>query len=204
MPKPAPALIWFRRDLRLADNPALSAAVAGGKRVVPLYILDEESEGVCPPGGASRWWLHHSLTALGDALVARGASLVLRRGPAARVIREVLKDTGADAVFWNRLYDPGSVVRDTAIRQSLADAGIAAESHNASLLIEPWKIATKAGAPFRVFTPFWKALRQRDDIGHPLPAPERPRQHARTRDPPPAAEALALSVTLALRAPYHP
>jgi deoxyribodipyrimidine photo-lyase len=89
------------------------------------------------------------------------------------VIREVLKDTDADAVFWNRLYDPGSVVRDTAIRQSLADAGIAAESHNASLLIEPWKIATKAGAPFRVFTPFWKALRQRADIALPLAAPER-------------------------------
>jgi deoxyribodipyrimidine photo-lyase len=170
---PAPVLLWFRRDLRLNDNPALDAAVTGGKPVIPLYVHDEESPGIRPLGGASRWWLHHSLARLGDALAERGVSLVLRHGVAAAVIDALVEETGAGAVYWNRLYDKPAIDRDGAIKKALKDRGLAVESFNASLLIEPWKIATKGGTPFRVFTPFWKALSAGYEPQRPLPAPEK-------------------------------
>jgi deoxyribodipyrimidine photo-lyase len=173
LPKPAPVILWFRRDLRLADNPALAAAVATGKPLLPLYIHDTETPGIRPPGGASRWWLHHSLACLGNHLAGRGEALILRRGPAAAVIADVVAETGANAVYWNRLYDKPSIDRDSAIKKALKADGIAAESFNATLLIEPWRIATRAGQPFRVFTPFWKALSATVEPQRPLPAPEK-------------------------------
>ncbi len=169
----APVILWFRRDLRLADNPALAAAVATGRPVLPLYVHDTETPGIRPPGGASRWWLHQSLAGLGGDLAERGAALVLRRGPAAHVIADIVKETGADAVFWNRLYDRPAIDRDSGIKRALKGRGLAAESFNASLLIEPWAIATKGGTPFRVFTPFWKALSAAVEPQRPLPAPEK-------------------------------
>jgi len=167
---PAPVLLWFRRDLRLADNPALAAAVATGRPVLPIYIHDEETPGLRPPGGASRWWLHHSLASLRETLAERGATLILRRGPAAAVIDAIVAETGADAVFWNRLYDKPAIDRDSGIKQALKDHGLTVESFNASLLIEPWEIATKGGTPFRVFTPFWKALQSTVAPRRPIPA----------------------------------
>jgi len=151
------SLVWFRQDLRLADNPALAAACARGA-VVAIYILDEASEGVRPLGGASRWWLHHSLAALDRAL---GGKLVLRRGDPARVLDELIAETGADAVFWNRLYDAASVARDASIKAALRGKGVEVRSFNASLLFEPWEIKTGADAPYKVFTPFWRAAYQR-------------------------------------------
>jgi len=163
---PQPLIVWFRQDLRLADNPALLAAVASGAPVVPLYVLDDDTAGAWRLGGASRWWLHESLRALAADLAARGASLVLRRGPADRVVAAVVAEIGAGAVHWNRSYDPLAIDRDTRIKADLRERNIAAESHDAALLFEPWRIATGGGAPYRVFTPFHKACLA---VGEPTP-----------------------------------
>jgi deoxyribodipyrimidine photo-lyase len=168
-----PSIVWFRQDLRLADNPALTAALARGAPVVPVFVLDEDTEGMRAMGGASRWWLHHSLSALADDLAARGCTLVLRRGAAARVIATLADETGAGAAFWNRCYEPGAVARDTAIKSALQERGIVAESFNGSLLMEPWALKTGQGGPYKVFTPFWKRLRAQYAPPPPETLPER-------------------------------
>lgn len=169
----SPTLVWFRRDLRLTDNPALSAALARGRPVIPVFVLDDEDAGIWAPGGASRWWLHHSLESLAEALETRGGSLILRRGVAAAAIERLVSETGADAVYWNRRYEPWATARDEAIKTELKRRGIEARSFNASLLCEPWEIRTGTGGPYKVFTPFWRALRRQLDIGAPSPAPDR-------------------------------
>src|SRR6476660_1219774 len=114
------SIVWFRNDLRLADNPALIAGLGSGRAVVPVYVLDEETEGVRPPGAASRWWLHHSLQSLDAFLHALGSRLVLRRGPAEQAIAELTAECDAEAVYWNRIYDQHSRERDTRLKQDLA------------------------------------------------------------------------------------
>ena len=167
-----PIIVWFRQDLRLSDNPALAFAAKSGRPVVCLYILDDETPGNWKWGGAARWWLHHSLTALGKALGRHdGGGLVLRRGPADKVLKTALQETGAEAVTWNRCYEPFAVARDKKLKAELTCEGIAVESFNAALLFEPWEICSKEGKPFRVFTPFWKALREKTEPGNPRPAP---------------------------------
>lgn len=153
----APVIVWFRQDLRLDDNPALLAAAATGKPVLPLYILDDVTPGKWAPGGASRWWMHHSLEALAASLARAGLTLTLKRGPAGPLLDQVIAASGADAVFWNRCYEPYAVTRDTALKAALKARGLDVQSFNAALLCEPWTVATKAGAPFKVFTPFWRA-----------------------------------------------
>ena len=147
--------MWFRRDLRLADNPALSWAIRTGRPILPVFILDEDA-GPRPIGGASRWWLHGSLHALGSALEHLGNRLILRRGPAGATLAALVRETGASAIVWNRLYDPACIRRDTAIEVQCKKAGVATRSFNAALLFEPWAIQTGSGAPYRVFTPFWR------------------------------------------------
>ncbi|MDD3446121.1 MAG: deoxyribodipyrimidine photo-lyase, partial [Zavarzinia sp.] len=170
----SPILLWFRRDLRLADNPALAHAVASGRPVLPLFILDDEAA----PGAAARWWLHHSLTALADDLQRIGLPLLLRRGRAADVLDAVVAETGAGVVMWNRLYHPAAVARDKVIKQDLRARGIMVQSHDGALLFEPWTIRNKAGAPFKVFTPFWRACLAAPEPAPPTPAPRR--AHAAT------------------------
>jgi deoxyribodipyrimidine photo-lyase len=165
-----PTIVWFRQDLRATDNPALAAAAARG-RVVPLYIRDES--GPWALGGASRWWLHHSLVALGQDLARRGSALVLRSGAAADVLAQVVAETGADAVFWNRCYEPAAIARDRAIKADLAQRGLAAQSFNASLLFEPWTVATRTGGSYGVFSPFWRACLAQPEPAQPTPAPAR-------------------------------
>lgn len=167
------ALLWFRRDLRLADNPALAAAIASGLPVVPVYIHAPEEEAPWSPGAASHWWLHHSLAALDADLRARGSRLILRRGPSARTLDALIDETGARQVLWNRLYEPAIVARDTAIKANLRQRGIDARSFNANQLIEPWEIATGGGGPYRVFTPFWRNLSARITPIAPTAAPAR-------------------------------
>jgi deoxyribodipyrimidine photo-lyase len=167
------AIFWFRRDLRLADNPGLVAALDAAETVLPVYVWSPEDEGDWAPGGAARWWLHHSLAALDAALRARGSRLLLRAGPAAAVLAGLVADTGAEAVFWNRLYDPLVAERDAAIKQRLREMGLAARSFKAGVLHEPWELNTAAGDPYRVFTPFWKAAQSRGEPGPPLPPPGR-------------------------------
>lgn len=168
-----PAIVWFRQDLRLADNPALLAAVERGGPVVPVYIWSPQEEGDFAPGAASRWWLHHSLAGLDAALRKRGSRLVLRQGPLLRQLRAVAKETGAAAVFWNERYEPDAFSRDQEIRAALAADGIEGETTNGALLFEPWTIRNKAGNPYQVFTPFWKACLAVGDPPAPAPAPAR-------------------------------
>lgn len=163
----SPSLVWFRDDLRLADNPALRAAIDRGEPVVALYVLDEESSGIRPLGAAARWWLHHSLASLDERLRERGGALVLRRGPAGRVVRETVADVGAGAVFWNRRYGGAEREIDSALKSSLRAEGLEVESFAASLLHEPWTVTTGSGTHYSVFTPFWRACLA-------LPAPRAP------------------------------
>lgn len=167
------ALIWFRRDLRLGDNPALTAACALGGQVIPVYIDAPEEEGAWPAGAASRWWQHHSLAALEASLKERGSRLIVRRGPSHRALAQLIEETHATHIFWNRLYEPATLKRDQAIKQQLRAKGIEVENTNALLLFEPWEIAKHDGAPYRVFTPFWKVCLQTGITQLPLAPPQR-------------------------------
>ena len=169
----APVITWFRQDLRLADNPALAAALATGQPVLCLYIHDDETPGIWRSGGASRWWLHQSLQALSDDIEHIGGSLILRRGGAEDVLLRLVAETKATAVFWNRCYEPFAVERDKRLKTKVTQVGVRAESANGSLLFEPWEVRTGAGTPFKVFTPFWRAACALPGAGRPLPAPRR-------------------------------
>jgi deoxyribodipyrimidine photo-lyase len=165
------AILWLRRDLRLGDNPALVRALATCEQVVPVFVHAPEEEGDWYPGGASRWWLHHSLAALDRTLRSRGARLVLRRGPSLDALRRLAVETGATHVFWNRLYEPATIARDRTIKQALREDGLSVESHKGSLLFEPWEVRKGDDGPFRVFTPFWKACLRAGFPGGIEPAP---------------------------------
>jgi deoxyribodipyrimidine photo-lyase len=162
-----PTVVWFRNDLRLADNPALAAAAKLGP-VVPVYILDDTAP-PRPLGSAARWWLEGSLRSLGRDLAARGAPLILRRGPAEAVLKSVIAETGARRAHWNRLYDAGSIARDAALKSGLRERGLQVQSFNAALLNEPWTVKTGAGGAYRVFTPYWRAARALADDAVPCP-----------------------------------
>jgi deoxyribodipyrimidine photo-lyase len=166
----APSILWLRQDLRLFDNPALAAAAQRKRPILPVYILDDETSAEWRIGSASRWWLHRSLTSLAAAFGTIGLPLILRRGRAPDVVAELSKEAGADTVFWNRTYEPHAIARDTALKQSLTARGVAVASFNAALLHEPWTVKTKQGEPYKVFTPFWQALRQ-EPPPTPLPVP---------------------------------
>jgi deoxyribodipyrimidine photo-lyase len=168
----APSLLWFRQDLRLADNPALIAAADRKSLIVAVYVLDDDAPGKWKMGGASRWWLHHSLKSLMADLKRLGIPLVLRRGSAKTVIPELATEIGASAVFWNRCYEPFAVARDTKIKSALTNAGVAVESFGATLISEPWTVKTQSGTPFRVFTPFWNAVHKDRQPAKPQGAPK--------------------------------
>jgi deoxyribodipyrimidine photo-lyase len=172
-PGAAPAIVWLRQDLRLADNPALHAACRRGGPVVPVFIWAPKEDGVWPLGGASRWWLHQSLGRLARDFRAAGIELVIRRGVSLAELLRVIKATGAEAVFWNRRYEPAIVARDRKVEEALRARGLQAESCNGALLHAPGAIRNKAGQPFRVFTPFWSACLAFGEPGAPLPAPRR-------------------------------
>jgi deoxyribodipyrimidine photo-lyase len=171
MTSPSPAIVWFRQDLRLADNPALHRAVESGAAVIPLFILEDGSDGVRAPGAAARWWLHHSLESLGQSLAKAGAPLVLRKGNPADILSALIGETGAGSVYWNDSFDPAMNARDGDIRTTLTGSGITVESFNATLLFDPSAIRSKAGTPFKVFTPFWRTLSSGPEPERPLPAP---------------------------------
>jgi len=166
------ALVWFRHDLRLDDNPALRAALEEGYTPIPLYIRAPREEGEWAPGGASDAWLHRSLAALDADLRSRGSRLLMRRGASAAVLDEVLTDTGAEAVFWNRKYEPATQPRDAALKMALRERGLRVESFNGSLLFEPWDLATQQGGPYKVFTPFWRSALAQWRAPAPWDAPD--------------------------------
>lgn len=172
MPQPQ-ALVWFRNDLRVSDNPALSAAVASGLPLLCLYILDEGGPDRRAPGGASRWRLDRSLAALEGELARRGATLFFLRGSAEILLPRVAEAAGATQIFWSRRYGGAEIALDTRLKQALRDQGRAVHSFNAALLAEPWEVTSRAGGGFKLFTPFWRALRERIAFTPPAPAPER-------------------------------
>jgi len=164
-----PLILWVRRDLRLGDHPMLAAAVASGRPVLPVFILDPETEAI---GAAAKWRLGLSVAAFARALEALGVRLVLRRGPALAVLRALLAETGAAGVWWSRLYDPASVARDTGVKAALKAEGVEARSFAGHLLHEPWEVQTGQGGFYRVFTPYWRAMRGLA-VAAPEPAPQR-------------------------------
>jgi deoxyribodipyrimidine photo-lyase len=166
------AVVWFRRDLRLADNPALAAALARHGRIIPVFVHALEEEAPWPPGAAQRVWLQHSLVALDAALQRCGSRLILRHGPSLAALRRLAAETEASAVYWNRLYEPAVTARDRSIKQALRADGLEVESFNAALLAEPWALQTRQAGPYRVYTPFARVLRQLP-VAAPQPAPRR-------------------------------
>jgi len=164
-----PVILWLRRDLRLSDHPALSAAVARGGPVIPAFIHDEVVEAM---GAAPRFRLGEGLAVFSRALETAGSRLILRRGRALDVLRSLVAETGAAEVWWSRLYDPAARARDTQVKAVLRAEGVGARSFAGHLLFEPWDVVTGSGGYYRVFTPMWRAVRGRDP-GAPLPAPGR-------------------------------
>ncbi|HEY5972269.1 MAG TPA: deoxyribodipyrimidine photo-lyase [Pseudoxanthomonas sp.] len=152
------ALVWFRNDLRLADNPALQASLRAGFEPLPVYIHAPDEEGGWAPGAASDAWRHRSLHALDADLRARGSRLQVFLGPALATLQRLATQTQAEAVFWNRRYEPAIEDRDANIKRALRGAGLRAESHSSAVLVEPWQVQTRTGDPYRVFTPFWRTV----------------------------------------------
>lgn len=165
--------MWFRRDLRLDDNPALQAAMtASGGNVVCLYILEDVQNGR-DLGGASKWWLDKSLRSLQSGIEAIGGRLTLRAGDAKSVLSDVISATGAKAVFWNRRYEqPGRDI-DTDIKAHLKERGITAESFNGTVLTEPWTQNTGSGGYYKVYSPYWRAVQANYELPQPAPAPNK-------------------------------
>jgi deoxyribodipyrimidine photo-lyase len=178
-----PVIVWYRRDLRVGDHAALSAAVETGRPVLAVFILDDEAAGAWRMGAASRWWLHGSLEALGRSIGALGGHLVLRRGDTADILAGLARGTGADSVHCSRSYEPWAAGVERVVHDRLADAGISLRRFAGTLLHEPDRLTTKAGGPFKVYTPFWRALRAQVDVARPLKAPAKliaPSRHAKS------------------------
>jgi len=168
-----PIFVWFRSDLRLADHRALTAALAEGVPVIPVYVHDPGAAGQWTAGGASRWWLHGSLVSLARSLADVGAGLVLRSGATADVLAALADETGATGLYFTRAYEPWSRALEERVRTRLAAAGVEVKRFAGALLHEPEDVRTKAGAPFQVYTPFWRAVIARGAPARPLDAPSR-------------------------------
>ena len=165
-------IVWFRESLRLADHPALAAAVAHGDPVICLYVFDDKSPGLRPLGGATRWWLAQSLKSLKASLRAIGSDLVLRRGAAATVVPAVARESNAASVFWNDIAQAPqrTVARD--VDEALAMLGVESKSFPDDLLVDPARLRNKEGRTMRVFTPFWKRVLASGEPPPPQPAPK--------------------------------
>ncbi|PKP83540.1 MAG: deoxyribodipyrimidine photolyase [Alphaproteobacteria bacterium HGW-Alphaproteobacteria-18] len=173
MSSTSPAVLWFREDLRLTDNPALDAAVRSGRPLICLYVRETGAGAPRAMGGASQWWLDKSLSSLSASLEEIGGTLLLRSGRAEVIIPALAEETGADAVFWNRRYGMPERETDAAIKKTLKDRGVDCQSFNGRLLMEPWDLKTGGGGWYKVFTPFWRALQAQYRPPPFLPSPNR-------------------------------
>ena len=163
----APILLWFRRDLRLSDHPMLAEALATGRPLIPVFVLDPGTEAI---GAAARWRLGLGVAAFAARLDGLGSRLILRRGPAAEVLDGLIAETGAAGVLWSRSYDPAIRARDASLKAGLLARGLVGHSIPGFLLHEPWAVKTGQDGFYRVYTPFWKAVRDRD-VPQTIPAP---------------------------------
>ncbi len=159
MNETTPIILWFRRDLRLSDHPALAAAARSGRPVIPVFLHDELVETL---GAAPQWRLGLGVEAFAARLEGIGARLILRRGQALESLRALIAETGAGAVWWTRQYDPDQIARDKAVKAALREDGIDSTSFRGHLIFEPWEVETGAGKFYQVYTPFWKAVRGRE------------------------------------------
>jgi len=175
-------IVWFRNDLRLADHRALNSAVGSGRAVIACYVLDETLPEQARPGGASRWWLHHSLAALRSEIEERGATLILRSGPVRTVLPALAADTGALEVHASASAEPDGAALEQELRTMLATSGVQLHLHAGALLFPSEAIKTKDGQPFKVFTPFWKACLERSEPGQPMAVPRELRGFAGSVD----------------------
>ena len=166
-----PIILWFRQDLRLADHPALTAAVATGQPILPLYVLDDDTPGRWRLGGASRWWLHQSLASLGRALAERGAPLLLRRGVATTVILDLVRATDAVGVYFTRQVEPWWREGERVLEAELPRRGVTVKGFAGATLFKPETVLSEQGTPFKVFSPFWRACQAAPPPATPLPAP---------------------------------
>ncbi len=169
----AVALLWLRQDLRLADNRALAAALAQARTVLPVFVLDRAAPDDWAPGGASRWWLHHSLTSLSHDIEAAGARLILRRGDAARIIPELAREVGAGSVQCGLMHEPWARRQDEAIARALEADGISFVQHRVATLFDLDAVRSKTGSRYAIYTPFANSCRALTDPEPPLPAPGR-------------------------------
>ncbi len=167
----ATTIVWFGQDLRLDDNEALRAAAGRGGVVVPVFVWAPEEEQPWAPGAASRWWLRQSLEALDAGLRQKGLRLILRRGPNLEALLALIRETGATGVYWSRRREPALRQRDEKLLRGLHDSGVEAEHFGGGCLFEPGELRTKAGQPYQVFTPFWKACLAAPEPGAPIAAP---------------------------------
>lgn len=168
----APVIVWFRADLRMRDNGALSAAVRSGRPVIALFVHDDTGASGRPPGGARRWWLHHSLTALGGGLKGLGLNLVLRSGDPRAVLDDVIARSGARTIVWNRRYEPEATALDGETMAALRDRGLTVHSFAGALMHEPTRLRTGSGGCYRVYSPFWRALIAGGAPRAPMAAPD--------------------------------
>ena len=173
----APVILWLRQDLRLGDHPALAAACASGRPLLPVYIRDDAAAGRWADGGATRWWLHGSLERLDASLRQLGSRLTLRSGDSLKVLAGLVRETGAGAIYWSRSYEPGEAAREERVRSQLGDAA-ELRRFGGRLLFEPESIRTVTNRPFQVFTPFWKNCLAAPAPELPIAAPERIRAPA--------------------------
>lgn len=178
-----PIILWFRRDLRLADQAAVWAAAGAGVPVVPVYVLDDETARHRRLGAASRWWLHGSLESLARDLRGLGSGLILRRGAAAQVLAQLAEEVGASEIYALRHYEPWWRKAEKA----LARTGLDLRLHDGNFLIPPGSVTSGAGTPYRIFTPFWRQVQAQMPPANPLPAPG----HLRAPEVWPGSEALA-------------
>lgn len=160
------ALVCFRNDFRLLDNPALYEAVRLKKQVIPVFIYDPSASEDWDLGGASKWWLHQSIKDIQKQIASLGGRLILRKGSTASIMRELVESTQASSVFWNRRYLLSERTVDSVVKEMLVDMGVEVKSFQASLLVEPWTTANKEGNPFKVYSPFWRSIKD-----NPIPEP---------------------------------
>lgn len=168
--KPSISIIWFEQDLRLQDNPALVAALSE-ENCLPIFILDDDNAGEYRLGSASRWWLHHSLSALNDSLAGQ---LNFYMGDACQILSSLCDRFDVKSIHWNRRYEPWRIARDKQIKQQLLTRGIEAQSYNGRLVNEPWAVKQKNQSFYRVYTPYARQARRvalRADV---VPAPQQP------------------------------
>ncbi len=164
-----PTILWFRQDLRLSDHPAFRAACSDDGRVLPVFILDEDDPWA--PGGASRWWLHHSLAALAKAITSAGGKLLFFQGKTLDVLRGLCEETGATRVCCSRRYEPWHSEQEQTLHRELEAQDVSFKRYPGTLLHEPGSVLTNEDKPYRVFSPFWRACLKRD-VAPPQSTPD--------------------------------